>query len=189
MTPRSFWTIIVKIFGLYLVLLLIGTIWQTINIIIVYSSFSSTNYNQFRSSGVKDITLTFNILLVIVYVFLLYCCLFKTYWIVDKLKLDEGFGDEKFDFNFDATVILKTALIIIAGLLLIESVTDLIRQIVTYLKSPIENSYVVRQNRNESIIIVDVVKITIAIFMLTCSRMILNFIALKSKNPASCSES
>ncbi|MEP6613688.1 MAG: hypothetical protein ABJA76_17425, partial [Mucilaginibacter sp.] len=91
MTPKTFWTFFLKIFGLYL-------IWQTL---ILLPSFFSTLVYMFRSDDKLSVFTALCAIVVIGCTFALIfrMCLFKTDYLIEKLCLDKGFEDEKVEIN------------------------------------------------------------------------------------------
>ena len=59
-------------------------------------------------------------------------CIYKTNWITDKLKLDKGFETENIELNFDSAKIISIALIVIGGLLFIDNISVLLREIMVF---------------------------------------------------------
>jgi hypothetical protein len=115
MTKKDFFRLIIKIFGLYFV---ISTMFSILPLIIE-SSTTQFDFNvQFDYAGL--ILLMVNIACIILFfVFLIY----KPDIIVKWFKLDRGFDDDRIDFqNFNTAKILKLALIVIGGLLLIYNI-------------------------------------------------------------------
>ena len=63
-----------------------------------------------------------------------YYLIFKTSWIIHKLKLTEGFDQEIIPFNIHRSTILSIAIILIGGLILVDEIPSLCRRIFTYLE-------------------------------------------------------
>jgi hypothetical protein len=183
MTPRSFWTIVIKILGLYVVLESITTIWQSLNIIIIYSSISSVIDHNYYGIRVY-FSLLVSVLLFFIYILIFYSFLFKTDWVINKLKLDKGFPEEIFGFNIDATTVMKIGIIILGGSLLVNYVPDLIREICYYFERTGVKNEQKYLARNILYIVNDIIRIAVGIFMLLRSDTLINFIERKRKKPA-----
>jgi len=115
MTKKDLFRLIIKIFGLYFV---ISTPFSILPMIIE-SVTSQFDFNvQFDYAGF--IWLMINLAwIILLFVFLIY----KPDIIVRWLKLDRGFDDDRIDFqNFNTANILKLAVIVIGGLLLIHNI-------------------------------------------------------------------
>jgi hypothetical protein len=175
MTPRSFWAILIKILGLYIILESLASVPNFLGS--VYYVFSTT-FGQ-DNSGFLFLTLYY-IVVICVYGLLFYYCLFKTDWIIDKLKLDKGFEDERFEFNIHRSTVLKIIIMVTGGVLLVDSVPMLCRQILSYIQE--RNKYISPVSHPATgYIIIYSVKIFIGYFMLTCSRMMINFMEARRK--------
>ena len=115
MTKKDLFRLIIKIFGLYF---MISSMFSILPFIIE-SVTTLIDFNvQFDYSGF--IWTMFNIAwIILLFVFLIY----KPDLIVKWLKLDKGFDDDRIDFqNFNTANILKLAMIVIGGLLLIHNI-------------------------------------------------------------------
>jgi len=178
MTPRSFWSILIKILGIYIILESIISV--PLFIINAYS-FYKQSYWPGNNSNAALVEIALFIIIIIVYGFIVWYCLFKTDWIIDKLKLDQAFEDTRFEFNIHRSTILKIAIMVIGGLLLIDSFPMLCRNIFSYYQS--DNRFITfKQNPSSGYVIMYFFKTMIGYFMLTCSRMIVNYIELKRKD-------
>ena len=115
MTKKDLFRLIIKIFGLYFV---ISTMLSTLPFYIetLTSLFDLNDHTDYSIY----IWMIFNMLfLVFLFVFLIY----KTDLIIKWLKLNKGFDEDRIDFqNFNIANILKLAVIVIGGLLLIHNI-------------------------------------------------------------------
>lgn len=122
MTPRSFFNIVLKIFGLFFLK----------DIILFVPQFISAFAFVFQSNGISDNPLDgiglggllVTLLFLAFYVYIVYLLLFKTDNISDKLKLDKDFEEESFSINFQTPFIINLALIIVAGVILIDEIPN-----------------------------------------------------------------
>lgn len=107
-------------------------------------------------------------------------CLLKTDWIIDKLSLDKHFTEEKFDINIHRSTILSISIIVIGGLMLIESVPSLCQQVYTYVgKKRDFGSF--GENPTTGWMIYFGVKTLIAYLLITNSRFVVNLIERQRK--------
>lgn len=125
MTPKTIFTIILKIFGIWLVLGMIQVIPQTLSAIpyILEADAISFGVGLF----VMILALTF-------YFFIIRLLLFKTDFIIDKLSLDKHFDQEIVNTEIQQTTIIQIAIIVLGGILFIDNVPLLIKEIVSYLQ-------------------------------------------------------
>lgn len=116
MTKKDFFTVLIKLFGLYsLILSVFYYLPQNLSIL----TFEPTGINLLIVIGVVAITVAF-------FVFLLV----KTHIIVSVLKLDKGFDNDLMDLgNLSETSIIKLALILIGGFLIIDHAPYLLQNL------------------------------------------------------------
>lgn len=124
MSIRTFWNIIIKILGLFLISGALVLVPQSI----------SYSYYAFKSGDLIDVLslAALNLILLSIYFVIIRLCIYKTNWITDKLKLDKGFETENIELNFDSTKIISIALIVIGGLLFIDNISVLLREIMVF---------------------------------------------------------
>src|SRR5690606_14048048 len=113
MTKRDFFRIIIKIFGLYSLIL---TVFNVLPTSIGYiTDFVPTTLLWIFGSMV---------LIILMFSFLI----FKTDKIINLLKLDKGFDDERIELgNFNNKKILQFALILIGGFLFLGHLPDFLQ--------------------------------------------------------------
>ena len=115
MTKKDLFRLIIKIFGLYFV---IPNLFTFLNFIIEvftpqFDSNVQVNYGGYIWPIIELAVIIF------LFVFLIY----KPDLIIKWLKLDKGFDEDRIDFqNFNIANILKLAVIVIGGLLLIHNI-------------------------------------------------------------------
>jgi uncharacterized protein with PQ loop repeat len=114
MTKRDFFRIILKLFGLYaLILTVFSYIPQHIGYVVI-------DFNIFVLLWILGVT----IFVALIYIFLI----LKADWIIDLLKIDRGFDDEHIELgNFNNSAIIKFALILIGGFLIIDQVPNFLQ--------------------------------------------------------------
>lgn len=125
MTPKTIFTIILKIFGLWLILELLEVIPQTISTIPVLMQADATALAPMLIAIL--LILTF-------YFFILRLLLFKTDYVINKLSLDKHFDQQTVDTNVQQATVIQIAIIILGGLMFIDALPTLIEQIVSYLQ-------------------------------------------------------
>jgi len=172
MTIRTFWTIILKILGIYLVLDSFKVIPQFISTLYTFAS----DPDQTRLVFIW--TFVYLMSTVGQYVFILWLFVFKTAWLIDKLHLEKGFSEERIEFNIPRSTVLSIAIILIGGLMFVDSLPQFCNQTFSYFQQ--QNMY--RQNPNSGWIIFHLVKTTIGYLLMTNSQFIVNFIDRKKTN-------
>jgi hypothetical protein len=173
MTLKIFWTIFLKIFGLYL-------IWQTL--IILSIDFSTISlFNGLDKILFKDhdkvfffILLSEMVLMVLLLVLIIRYCIFKTDRIIEKLHLEKGFIEEKVEINIHPSSLLTIAIIVLGGLILADSLPRLVGDTILYAG--------VRQNKELGYVVSNLLRVCLGYFMVIKSPLIVNFIERKKKN-------
>ena len=172
MTVKTFWTIFLKIFGLYLV-------WQTL---IILPSFFSTLIFMSTSGDKTSLFTTFSAILFIVcfFIAILRYCIFKTDWVIEKLQLEKGLGEEKLEINIHRSSLLGIAIIVLGGLMLADGLPLLVYYSFQYVQH--DNTYTkLVDNRSTPWLVTNFLKIVLGYFMVSDSRLIVNFIERKRK--------
>ena len=107
MKVRIFWTILLKILGIYLVLDSLKVIPQFIATLYSFTSDPDQTIQVFIW------TFVFLLSTVGLYVFILWLFVFKTAWLIDKLHLEKGFSEENIEINFPRSTVLSISIILI----------------------------------------------------------------------------
>lgn len=169
MTIRTFWAILLKILGIYLVLDSFKVIPQFISTLYSFAS----DPDQTRLVFIW--TFVYLISTVGLYVFILWLFVFKTAWLIDKLHLEKGFSEDRIEFNIPRSSVMSIAIILIGGLMFIDSLPQLCRHIFLYFQE--KNMCI--QNVSSGLIIFQLVKTIVGYLLMTNSRFIVNFIKRK----------
>ena len=180
MTPRTLWTIILKIFGLYILLQIFYPVSQLIYI--VYSSISMAELNG-REGGYALIGISSVLFSESIYLFMLIAFLFKTDWLIDKLRLDKSISEEKIELNIHRSTVLQIVIIITGIMLFVDSLPTFFKALFTYYQNA--NVYTeFKKSPQGGWIIFYLVKLFLSFFMMTSSRLIVNFIERKRRDKA-----
>jgi hypothetical protein len=164
MTTRTFWTIFIKIMGIWFVL---NNLWVIIQF---FTSIFFLNSEQRLMTSV--ITLAMLVLTLFFFILIFYLLIFKTDWIIDKLGLDKAIQEEKLELNIHRSTVLAIAVIVIGSLILIDALPQLIRQLITYFQ---------QHNPTSAWIIFYFVKAVLGYILMTNSRFIVNLIEHQRK--------
>ncbi len=122
MRVHTFWTIFLKILGIWLLLDCITVIPEFLVVLITVS--------ENPHASVADIALaaSASVLTLGLYILLGQLCLFKSAWLIGRLHLRKGFDEESIDLNFHRTSLLTVATIVVGGLLMINSISLLCKE-------------------------------------------------------------
>jgi uncharacterized membrane protein YidH (DUF202 family) len=172
MTPKTLFNIVLKVFGLFflkdiffVVIQLLPTVTYVIR-------------PDMESQGLIQIAL-FSIYLLI-YGLVAFYLIIKTDLVIDKLKLDQDFDQEPFQFNMHRSTVLSIALIVIGGLIIIEGIPTLLRELGTYYQQSRDNYR--KKDPSFIYIIVSVSKVLIGFLIIIEKKWIVNFIEKKRKD-------
>jgi hypothetical protein len=171
MTPRTLWTILLKTAGLYIFLQVLYTIPRLFEAIAFYER--------------SDISMAMGIIaevlfLISVYLFLIIAFIFRTDWLINVLRLNKGIAEEKLELNMHRSTVLKIAVIVTGGLVLIDSLPLLLRDLFDYYQQMNVFSGF-KTYPLGGLIIINLIKVLISFFMVTSSRLIVNFIERKKR--------
>ena len=176
MTPRTLWIIILKIFGIYILIQALQLLPQLFTTIIYATVSAQREYSQ----GESWIYIALAIFEICFFTFTIVVLLFRTERVIEVLKLSDGIKEESLEFNMHRSSILKIAVIIAGIILLIEGLPHLFDQLYAYFQQI--NSYSgFKDYPQAGWIILDLVKVFMGIFMLTSSRLVVNFIERRRK--------
>jgi len=115
MTKKDFFRVLIKLFGLYW---LISTVF----------SLSQIVYISANNAGWMGII--YSVVMLSILGFLFYVLIFKSDSIIDLLKLDKGFDEDRIEFqNFNTENILMLAVIIIGATMILDSIAIFLNQI------------------------------------------------------------
>lgn len=165
MGVRNFWTVLLKILGIWLVIDGFTTVSQFISAFSYIGSFNSNWWNTLYVTGLLFLTIG-------VYIFVLWLFVFKTSWLIDKLKLEKGFTEEKIEFDINSSSIIKIATIVIGGLIFIDSLPQFCRHTFIFFQ---QKSMLV-ENPVTGWIIFYLVKTVFGYLLMTNSKPVVEFI-------------
>lgn len=127
MTKRDFFRIVIKLFGLYSLIL---TVFNYIPSNIAYITIDFDLMTLLWIFGASS-------LVVLIYVFLI----LKTDRIINLLKIDQGFDDDRIEFgNFDSYKIFKFSLIVIGGFMIIDYLPNFLQYTYLAFKSKVSST-------------------------------------------------
>ncbi len=173
MSPRNLFIIILRVIGLFFARDLVLAIPTLLSEILYASARSNNSVSSLALSG----------LIVLVYVVICWGLVFKPGALVDKLKLDKGFNEEIITMNIHRSTILSISLIIIGGLVLIDSIPALCRHLMTYYLQTRDRYG--NENPTISWTVLDAVRVIIGFLLIAEKRRIVNFIEYKGKTRTS----
>ncbi|MFZ4456225.1 MAG: hypothetical protein ACOYOT_08390 [Bacteroidales bacterium] len=171
MNLKSLFTVILKIFGVYLF------VYGLISLLYVFSSVVSLlNYAD-------PVQLYLQILAQFIYVvfiiFVSRLAIIKTDWIISKFLKDEQLEADFTTFKVHRSVVLTISVIVIGGLTFIDEIPHLFR--ILYFGKLKSNLSI----EDISLIIASIAKILIALFLILKNRLVVNWIEKLRKDTIS----
>ena len=169
MTIRTFWTIFIKIMGIWLVLDSMTVISQFLSTLMLF--FVTSSDPDTATIGIAS-TVFLLLLTIGVYFFILRLFVFKTAWLIDKLHLDKGFDEEQIDLNVQLSTVLTVTTIVIGGLMFVDGLPQFCKQTFEFFQQPT----MFRESPTSGWIIFHLVKITLGYLLMTNSKQVVAFI-------------
>ena len=170
MLINTFWKILLKIVGLWILFSSISLIPQ------FTSTLSFTNGSLDVTSLLSIWFLLFGSLFI--YALITFLFIFKTDWIIKRLKLDKNFQEQKIDLNIESTTILKYSIIIIGALILIEALPSFFSRLFNFFQQKL----LFKDYRDSSWLIFYFIKLIIGYLLLTNGKNFAKFIERNSNN-------
>lgn len=175
MRIRTFWSIFLKIFGIWLILESFSVIPQFFSVFAGMIQYPDQRVYAFLAM------LAFVVLTTLLYIALIVAFVFRNGWIIDKLKLDQGYAEEKLDLNFSAHSVLRTVIIIIGALMLVESLPMFFKELYYFY----QRKGIFQQDPNIEWIIFYLLKGVIGYLIVIYNRGIARFIERQTKDDGS----
>ena len=166
MTPRTLFNIILKILGVFFIKDFLALIPQIISVFYFLTESEGSN------EGIW--TLITTLLILFVYAAISFYLIFRTHLIIDKLKLDQGFDEEKIPLNIHRSTVLSISIIVIGGILVVDEIPNLCRQLFSYFQ---EKRMIYGQTKPAiAYSLVSGIKIILGLILMIGQRPIVNMI-------------
>jgi hypothetical protein len=171
MTIRTFWTILIKILGIWLVL-------DSLNVI---PTFFMTVYETALSGSEQGTSMIMVLLLLTlgIYIAVLRLFLFKSAWLIDKLRLDKDFDQDNMNLEIKESSLFSIAVIVTGGILFADGLPELCRQVFSYF----QQERVFGENPGSGRIIFYLIKTLIGYLLMTNSKLVIKFIEKQRTKP------
>lgn len=164
----TFWKLLLKTIGLWLLFSCISVVPQ------FFSMISSINGSiDFQS---LLLLLVMSCTTIIILVIIIWLFLFKTGWIIERLKLKDNFKEERIDITIKSTTVLTISIIIIGALILIESLPSFCSTLITFL----QQKELLKDYPQTGWLIYHFIKIIIGYLLLTNAKNFTKFIEKES---------
>lgn len=124
MEIRTLWNILIKVLGFWLAF---DSIYVLPQVVYTFPYFMGSANDTLVYIGIFTVC-------AIIYVGIIRLLLFRTYTIIDKLKLASSITEERVSLNLDAYKVLSVSIIVISGITFIDSVPHFIRTLIEFFK-------------------------------------------------------
>lgn len=171
MEIKTFWTIVLKGIGLWLLVEAFYILPQ------MGSVFSISNYGDGFDSYVLLVWL-FSILVFVLYLFIVRLFLFKSEWLLNILKLEKNFTTDRIDIGISKSKVLKIIIVTTGALILVGGFPHLIREIYQFLRQ----KELIKDYSETSWLFFYFLKSIFGYLIMTNSRSIEKFISRESGN-------
>lgn len=167
MTKRDFFRLVIKLFGLYsLILSLFTFLPQNISNVTLYKD---------------EIWIIFAVLgSVLLTISLFLFLLFKTDFIIDVLGLEKGFDEDKIILgDFKTEQILKFSIILISGFLIVEYFPSVLVEMLNIFKTKTSSYSIIGYEVDYYNFIIGIINVIIGLFLITNYKPISNYLDKK----------
>lgn len=171
MTPKSLFNIILKILGVFFIKDILATLPQLLSVFLYFSEPDML--------GEAIWTLTITILILIAYGLVSYFLIFRSDWVIDRLRLDKGFDQETIPLNIHRSTVLSISIIVIGGLIIADEIPTLCTQLFSYFQE--RRMTYGMTNPKITYSVLSGIKIIIGLLLIGNQRQIVNFIERKRK--------
>jgi uncharacterized membrane protein YidH (DUF202 family) len=166
MTPKSIFTIILKIFGLWFILGLMQVLPNSASIIPLIIQ---------EDLLLLIISSIFIAISLGIYIFVIWLFLFKTGLIIDKLSLDKHFDQSSFEINIQQRTVIQISIIILGGLICIDALPMFINEVLNYLRMG-QFEGTLTEFPNFNYIVINGLKLVFGYLLMTNSKRVTNWV-------------
>lgn len=171
MSIRTFWHLIIKTLGIWIVLHGIMSIPQLVmNFFVVYGSPYGSNP---VSMGIEALLIIIPILF---YLLILRVLVLKTQWIIDTLKLEKGLTETRIDLSIPFEKLLRIIVILIGGIMFVLAAPILLKLLYLFITENLS----FRDSPQSLEIITNALQTIIGFLIMNNSDIVLRYIHKKS---------
>lgn len=178
MKKADIYEIAVKILGLYLVIPLINILQQLVGSILVWL-FQKNDFPAMASFA-NYLNLFLQLGYCALYVWFIYTLIFKTKWLVRKICKDSDYEEDSKLFA-DKKTVFEIALIIIGGVVFIQTLPDLGGQIYSLVVQTQNNFNPSFKGRDFRFLITEIIKLVIAILIVLDAKPLAAYFTREKK--------
>lgn len=174
MTAKEFFTVILKVMGIYMIKDVLIAIPAVIQAVL-----------QFFSYDAEGLLFTFLIAILVFGIngLIVYVLLFKTEFMIEKLKLISGFSEKPLTTGLHRSTVYTIAILISGILILVFSVPNMLRQVyywLDYIRQ--SNEFYLGQPFDYANLIIAITEVIIGSLFIAKQRPLINFIERKRRD-------
>ncbi len=169
MSIKTFWNIVIKMIGLLL-------LFNCISIFSQFFPFLNSTDGDLHMNYMLPLYLMF-LGIFFIYILLIWLLIFKSDWLIKVLKLENNFTEEHLNLDIKSVDVLRISIILIGGLIIIDSLPALCLRLFTFLNQ----KYLFKDYPNSGWLIFCFIKIIIGYLLFTNNKIIAVYIDKKSK--------
>ena len=175
MTLKSLLQIILKVLGLFFIRDFLAMVPQLLSAISLLFDFSE---------GIAYSPVLAILLSIAAYGYMAYVLIFKTDWVIGKLKLNEGFEEENFVFNIHRSTVLHLAVIIVGALLALHAIPSLLRQLfLIFQHARSEEGYLnIYPSPDKTLLIIYITELILGLLLLGSRGRVVSYMDLKRRS-------
>lgn len=174
MTPHSLFNVLIKVIGLFF---LKGLLEFLPELVYWLASLKDLGHYETRVMGIYLLS---GVLIKLLVVSVL---LFKTEWVIDKLKLASNFSEDTLVINFHRSIIISIFIIIFGLWILLNNLPELLWTLWVFLKSkPLDPFNSLNLHRADYRIFTKALVVVIGILMIRYNTKLTNWIELRRRN-------
>lgn len=170
MTIRNFWRLFLKALGIWIIT-------SSVVVALNYLSAVIPFYNEWSGYALLAILFLAIFSVGIFYLIIRYF-LFKTEWLIDRFKLDQGFDSEKIDIAVSSQTFIAIVIAILGGINFIDAVPGLCRSLYAFY----QQDFIFRQSPKSGTIIFYFVQTVIGFILLTNGAWLSKLLIKKSED-------
>lgn len=174
MTAKSLFTVILKVLGIYFVKDIVLSL--------------PTLLSVFYSFGDRDVsgaisTFLISFLTLLVYFVVAYGFIFKTEWVMERLRILDNLPQDPIPFNIHRSTVISISILVVALLIITEAVPLVIRGLTKWFqyKQMTRGLYSGFEAFDYSMILVHAGEIIIGLLMIGYQRQLVNYIEIKTR--------
>lgn len=159
MSPHSLWTLLLKIAGLYFIFECLTVIPQSIGALVMTMKVMDSE---------TPLASLFILLTLVFYILAIWAFLFKSEWIIARLKLDKHFKEVRFELNINRNSIIQIAIILLGATIIVETLPLFCSQIFSFYQSKDTFS----EFNNSYFLVLQFVKLIIGYLLISNNRQL-----------------